>query len=113
MSLAARRFPDRIVRRREGPGARDRHGEYQPGAVVETEFPASVQPLALADNDIAGGAILADRVKVFIPVPDALAAAGESMSADHVVLADGRDFVVEESRSWPRSHTRATLLREL
>ena len=113
MSLARRRFPDRIVRRREGTGHRDQYGEFVPGAVTETEFPASVQPLALEDTDIAGGSIVGERVKVYVPAPDALAAAHESASADRVVLADLREFVVEESRSWSRSHTRATLLREL
>ncbi len=41
----------------------------------------------------------------------ALQAAFEDSQADRVAVA-GVEYVVEESRYWPRSHTRAILLRE-
>ena len=66
MRLAARRFPDRIVRRRELPGRRDDVGEWQPGASADVELRASVQPIALADADLAGGSQLVHRLKVFV-----------------------------------------------
>ena len=112
MTLSPRRFPDRITRRRQGPGERNRFGEFEPGAVVETELPASIQPLANEDLDVVEGSRLIERFKVFVPSPDALVAAFDDRQAD-AVLWDGREFVVEESRSWPGGHTRATLLREL
>ncbi len=108
MRLAARRFPDRILRRRAGPGMRVR-GEWVPGPVVETELAASVQPLALEDADISGGAQLVERIKVYIPESDALAAAFDESIADEVVIG-AKTYTVEESRSWP-THTRATLVR--
>lgn len=110
--LSPRRFPETITRRRQGPGRRNDFGEFVPGDVVETAFRASVQPLAIEDTDFVGGSMLSERVKVYIPAPDALVAAFEDRAADRVVLDDGRTFHVEESRSWTGSHTRAILLRE-
>ena len=131
--LATRRFPDTILRRRQAPGERNRVGEWIEGEIVETELRASVQPLALTDADAAGGVDLSERVKVYVPtaadieiVPNrltwgddaitwggaALLAAFADREADRVLLADGREFVVEESRSWPQ-FTRATLLRAI
>ena len=109
--LASRRFPDVIVRRRQAPGDFNTVGEWVPGALTETELMASLQPLHLEDSDIAGGAQLVERLRVYVPAPDALAAAFDDREADSV-LYDGKTFVVEESRSWRGSHTRATLLRE-
>ena len=106
MTLSARRFPDRITRRRQEPGGRNEFGEFVPGAVVETPFPASVQPLAIEDKDFVGGSQLSERMKCYIPEPDALVAAFEDRAADRVVLDHGRTFHVEESRSWTGSHTR-------
>ena len=111
MTYSPRRFPHRIVRRRQESGAVNPFGEFVPGSITETEFAASVQPLKLEDSDLAGGVSLVERWKVFVPEADALRAAFEDREADHVI-AFGTDFVVEESRSWPGSHTRATLLRE-
>ena len=109
--LAPRRFPHRITRRRQEPASRNAFGEFAEGAVTEVEFAASVQPMALEDADIAGGVSLHDRRVAFVPEPDALRAAFEDREADQVIFF-GTTFVVEESRSWPGSHTRATLLRE-
>ena len=106
-----RRFPHRITRRRQGPGSTNSFGEFEPGTVTEKEFPANVQPLALDDADTVGGVSLVERWIAFVPSANALRAAFEDREADHV-LAFGTDFVVEESRSWPGSHTRAVLLRE-
>ena len=110
MTLAPRRFPETITRRRQAPGDRNSAGEFVVGATVETEFPASVQPLALSDADLGGGVQLTETLKVYIPEDNALRAAFDDSIADRVVI-DGREFVVEESRSWPGSHTRATILR--
>ena len=106
--------PDRaawLARRRQTPGHRNEFGEFVPGLVVEEPFRASVQPLAIEHTDFVGGAMLSERVKVYVPEPDALVAAFEDRKADYVALADGRVFVVEESQSW-LGHTRAILLRE-
>lgn len=111
-ALAPRRFPDRIVRRRQEPGTRNRFGEFVPGAVIEIELPASIQPLANEDLDVVEGSRLVERFKAYVPRPGALVAAFDDRQAD-AVLWGGREFVVEESRSWPRGHTRATLLREI
>ena len=108
-ALAIRRFPDVITRRRQGPGDYNEYGEWVEGAVVQTELKASVQPLKLEDSDLVGGVQLSERLRVYVPEPDALAAAFDTAEADRVVV-DGREFVVEESRSWP-THTRATILR--
>ena len=105
-----RRFPGTITRRRQGVGDRNTAGEYVPGTMTETDFRASVQPLELEDSDIAGGASLEERLRVYVPVPDALMAAFDDREADEVVY-DGTTYTVEESRSWPGSHTRATILR--
>ena len=111
MTLAPRRFPDRVTRRRQAPGATNAFGEFVPGAITEVEFAASVQPLSLEDSDLTSGASLVERLKIFVPEPGALLAAFEDREADTVAYG-GREFVVEESRSWPGSHTRATILRE-
>ena len=112
MTYSPRRFPHRITRRRQEPGTTNAFGQFQPGATTEVEFAASVQPLKLDDADIAGGVGLVERWVAFVPEENALRAAfEESREADQVVVF-GTTFVVEESRSWPGSHTRATLLRE-
>ena len=66
MRLAARRFPDRIIRRREMPGRRNDIGEWVPGAVESVELRANVQPLALTDSELAGGTQLTHRLKAFV-----------------------------------------------
>ena len=109
--LASRRFPETITRRRQAPGHYNSAGEYVEGAITETELRASVQPLKLEDSDFLGGVSLLERLRVYVPQPDALAAAFDDRQADKVVVA-GIEYVVEESRSWPDSHTRATILRE-
>ena len=111
MTLAARRFPHTITRRRTMPGHRDDFGEHVPGTVEETDLRASVQPMSLEDSDLVGGVQVSHRLSVYVPEPDALSAAFMDDAADQV-LYGGNQFVVEESQSWPGSHTRAVLLRE-
>ena len=65
--LAIRRFPDAIVRRRQGPGDFNEYGEFEPGRIVRTVLPALVQPVKLEDANIAGGVSLVDRLKVYVP----------------------------------------------
>ena len=65
--LALRRFPNEVVRRRQGPGTRNIYGEFEPGPVVETIYPARVLPLDLEDSDFVGGVSLLERLKVFVP----------------------------------------------
>lgn len=98
------------MRRREGPGQYDGLGEFVPGPVVETELRASVQPLGTEDAELEGGSQLSARLAVWIPEPDALAAAFDDARADEVVYR-GDTYVVTESFSWP-NHTEARLLRE-
>ena len=112
MTLSLRRFPDRIVRRRQAPGDRNSAGEFVPGATTDTVFRASVQPLKLADADIAGGVQLAETFKIYIAEPDALAAAFDDYRQADTVRWNGATYTVVESRSWPHGHTRATILRE-
>ena len=66
--LAIRRFPDAIVRRRQGPGDFDEYGEWAEGAVVTVVLPALVQPVKLEDANFGGGAQLVERLKVYVPV---------------------------------------------
>ena len=66
--LALRRFPDAIVRRRQGVGAFDEYGEWIQGQIVTVVLPASIQPVKLEDSDFAGGVSLVDRLKVYVPV---------------------------------------------
>ena len=65
--LAIRRFPDEVTRKRALPGMYNDYGEYVSGAIRETVFRCSVQPLALDDTDIAGGAMLTERLRIYIP----------------------------------------------
>ena len=109
--LALRRFRDTITRRRHGPGMRNNAGEYVEGMVTETELAASVQPLRVEDVDAVEGSLLSERLKVYVAEENALMAAFEDRGAD-TVLWLGTEYTVVESRSWPRRHTRATLLRE-
>ena len=111
MTLSARRFPQTITRRRQAAGMVDGCGEFEPGAITETEFRASVQPLKLGDDEIAGGEQLAEKIKVYVPNENALLAAFDDRGADRVVY-NGIEYIVEESRSWPGGHTRATIIRE-
>ena len=109
--LSARRFPDTITRRRQAPGSRNSFGEYVQGAVTETDFPASVQPIALEDVDAPEGQRLLRRLKVYVPEGNALAAAVDESEADRA-LVDGIEYTVETSQTWRGSHTEAVLLRE-
>ena len=65
--IALRRFPDSVVRRRQLPGSYSVYGEFEPGAAIETIYPARVLPLDLEDSDFAGGVSLVARLKVFVP----------------------------------------------
>ena len=111
MTLAARRFPDTITRRRTMPGHRDEHCEYVEGSVEETTLRASVQPLTLEDADEAGGVSVSERLSVYVAEPDALSAAFGDALADEVVV-DTVSFTVEQNQSWRGHHTRAILLRQ-
>ena len=53
--LALRRFPNEIIRRRQGPGGFNFYGEFAEGAVVTAVLPALLQPIKLEDSDFAGG----------------------------------------------------------
>ena len=108
MRLAARRFPDRIVRRRQGPGSRVA-GQYVPGAVTETTLRASVQPVRADDLLTQGGERLSDRRRLYVPGRAQLRAAADDGEADEVLL-DGEIFAVVEAEVW-RSYTRAVVLR--
>ena len=55
------------MRRRQGPGTTNFYGEFEPGPVVETIYPARVLPLSLEDSDFAGGVSLLERLKVYVP----------------------------------------------
>ena len=66
--LALRRFPNEVVRRRQGAGGGfNIYGEPEPGAVVTAVLPASVQPLSLEDQNFVGGAQLMERLRVYVP----------------------------------------------
>ena len=67
MTLAARRFPTKIIRLRQAPGRFNQYGEFEAGPTFETLLSANVQPVSLADSDITGGAQLIERLKVFVP----------------------------------------------
>ena len=65
--LALRRFPNEVIRRRQEPGEWNIYGQFDPGPVVETIYPARVLPLTLEDRDFAGGVALFERLKVYVP----------------------------------------------
>ena len=77
MTLALRRFPESITRRRQASGTRNRAGEWVPGAVEETELRASVQPLKLEDVDMEDGSRLSEMLKVYTPAHESLLAAAD------------------------------------
>ena len=113
--LALRRFPNEVVRRRQRPGITNFYGEFEPGPVVETIYPARVLPLSLEDSDVAGGVSLLERLKVYIPrgiarrrgEGDALEWGGEVLTWNGAPLRwGGSDGVLLPSircRSWPPS----------
>ena len=53
--LALRRFPNEIIRRRQGPGDFNEFGEFEPGQIVTVVLPALVQPVKLEDANFVGG----------------------------------------------------------
>ena len=63
--LALRRFPNEVVRRRQAPGGFNQFGEFEPGPLVETIFPARVLPLSLEDSDFVGGTSLLEPFEDF------------------------------------------------
>ena len=65
--LALRRFPNEVIRRRQGPGARNKYGDFEPGAIEETIYPARILPMNLEDLDKVGGERLFERLKVYVP----------------------------------------------
>lgn len=89
---------------------RDDTGEWVPGTTTETSFSASVQPISLEDDDLPEGVLYSNRLRVYIPEPDALLAAFDDANADQVVV-DDLVYTVEESMTWRGHHTRAVLLR--
>ncbi len=105
-----RRFPDIITRLREAPGERNQFGEWQPGAVEEKKYFASVQPLKLMDIDLLEGSRLIHRRKVYIPEADVLEAAHDDAGGDRVRV-DDVEYSVESSESWNGSHTKAVIVR--
>ena len=112
MRLSSRRFPDRIIRRREMPGDYKQHGEYEPGPTSDVELRASVQPERLEDTNEVGGGRLSERWTVYVlPAADGttLAGAFDNASADKV-LWQGEIYNVIESQNWP-SYTRALIGR--
>ena len=112
MRLAARRFPDRIVRTRRGADTVNRFGETIPGPVTLTELRASLQPISNADLDLVEGSRLVERWTAFVPEPDALLAARDDAVADEVTIGGRGDFIVERAEVWG-NHTKANLLREI
>ena len=112
MRLSARRFPDRIVRRRQGAEVINRYGEAVPGPVTETELRASVQPINVVDLDLVEGSRLVERLSIYVAEPDALRAAPDDTAAADEVVIDGIEFVIERSQSWRGSNTKAIAIRE-
>ena len=80
---ALRRFPHVVVRRRQGPGGPNHFGEFQPGAIERTALPAMIQPLALADDDQAGGAHVLRRTRVWVPFGVELASTADATLTWH------------------------------
>ena len=118
VALSFRRFPDTIIRYRTGRGGYVL-GQFVPGKESSIELKAAVQPLALEDSDFAGGAQTRSLIKIYIPqsadqnaspLTPVLSAAFDTALADEV-LWEGKRYVVEESRRWPR-YTRAVCIRE-
>ena len=108
-----RRFRDTIIRRRRSPVDYDAYGDRVDNAyMVETELKCAVQPLSLEDADLVGGAQLIERLKCYVPASSGdLRAASDDLGEADQVEYQGKVYVVEESRTWPK-FTRATLLRE-
>ena len=78
--LPLRRFPNEVVRQREGPGSRNDFGKWVPGQIVRTILPALVQPISLEDNNLTGGVQLSERLTVHVPVGvQRTIAAGDSL----------------------------------
>ena len=111
-TLGVLRYTDAIVRRRYDRGDYNGVGRWVPGEPAAAAMRASVQPVALEDVDRQGeGGQLRERVLVYVPASSGdLRAASDTTQADEVVHA-GAVYVVEQSRTWPGSHTRALLIR--
>ena len=108
--LALRRFPNEVVRKRQGRGAFNSYGEYETAGPTETIFPARVLPLSLTDSDFVGGVSLVERLKVFVPrgiarlrgVGDALTWAGSELQWNGATLRwGGADGSLIEDDSVP------------
>ena len=110
--LSLRRFPDRIVRIRTTGRRVD--GLWQDDDPAETTHRASVQPIEIESLPEVSGERPIERVKVFIPEPDALRAANDDGEADRVRWFN-REYTVERSEDWgngPKQRfTQAVLLR--
>ena len=112
MTLAARRFPHEIVRRRMGAETVNEYGEVEPAAETLTSLRANLQPISRDDLNLIGGDRLVERLTCYTPGEDSLLAIRESGPADKVHVQDRGEFYVESSAAWFGSHTRAVLLRE-
>ena len=112
MTLPPQAFPETVVRRRQDAGQRNEYGEFLRAKVTETPLRASIEPLGLeVEYDLrAPLPSPVARLKAYVRGPDAVSAAGQDQPAD-TVLVDGVVYIVVESRSWPGSHTVATLQR--
>ena len=98
-----------MVRRRQGPGTRNFYGEFEPGAVQETIYPARVLPLSLEDADFVGGVSLLERLKVYVPrgiarirgQGDALEWGGDELTWNGEILRWGGDDALIDDDSDP------------
>ncbi len=112
MRLSLRRFPDTITRIRTSGRRVD--GLWQNDLPQESQHRCSVQPVELESEPEREGDRVVERVKVFVPEPDALRAANDTGPADEVRWFN-RMYMVEHSEDWgngPRQrYTQAVLLR--
>lgn len=112
--LSRRRFPETITRIRTTGRRVD--GLWVDDEPVETEHRCSVQPVELESLPEREGDRPVERLKVYVPEPDALRAANDDGPADWVNWMN-RAYLVERSENWGdgprRRFTQAVLLRSL
>ena len=109
MRLSLRRFPDTITRIRKT--GRRVNGLWVDDPPVETTHRCTVQPVSLESEPEREGERPIERVRVFVPKPDALRAANDDGEAD-LVRWFNREYTVERSEAWG-IYTQAILLRSI
>lgn len=90
---------------------RNNRGRTVLGDPVDTDFAASIQPISFDDLESPAGGRSEERLRIFIPEPNALAPIDRQTGTVDSLLISGLAYNVEQVLNWRGSHTRVDVIR--